>query len=217
MRGGHADLQIIAFSSSVPPRLLGISLASLSSGLGELTFLQLTTTLPSTSASRTALGAWASGTGLAGVAGAGLWWLLRGLGVRGGLGLSSVGLQEVLTHETTDEQFLPLFFPLTYLVILPPHAAFLGDDDESTAYQPLSTDIDVTDVSPVHDEEAEATYRKRTGSPEVHLSVAEKLALLRPLLFRYMLSLCLVYIAEYVINSVRLDYLRLSTCTHDEG
>lgn len=177
---------IIAFSSSVPPRLLGISLASLSSGLGELTFLQLTTTLPSTSASRTALGAWASGTGLAGVAGAGLWWLLRGLGVRGGLGLSS---------------FLPLFFPLTYLVILPPHAAFLGDDDESTAYQPLSTDIDVTDVSPVHDEEAEATYRKRTGSPEVHLSVAEKLALLRPLLFRYMLSLCLVYIAEYVINS----------------
>ena len=55
----------------------------------------------------------------------------------------------------------------------------------------------------MHDEEAEASYRKGTGTPEVHLSAADKMDLLKPLLFRYMLSLCLVYIAEYVINSVR--------------
>ena len=65
-------------------------MASFSSGLGELTFLQLTTTLPSSASNRTALGAWSSGTGLAGVGGAGIWWLLRGLGVKEGLGISSV-------------------------------------------------------------------------------------------------------------------------------
>jgi hypothetical protein len=36
------------------------------------------------------LGAWSSGTGAAGIVGAGLWWLLRGLGVKAGLGISSV-------------------------------------------------------------------------------------------------------------------------------
>jgi len=82
--------QTIAFSASLYPRLFGIALASLSSGLGELTFLQMTTTLPTLASSRIALGAWSSGTGFAGIAGAGLWWLLRGLGVKGGLGISSV-------------------------------------------------------------------------------------------------------------------------------
>jgi battenin len=82
--------QTIALSSGLYPRLLGISMASLSSGLGELTFLQLTTTLPTASSSSTALGAWASGTGFAGIAGAGIWWILRGLGVKVGLGISSV-------------------------------------------------------------------------------------------------------------------------------
>lgn len=85
--------QIVAFSSGVNPRLFGISLASFSSGLGELTFLQLTTTLPTKSASKTALGAWSSGTGAAGIAGAGIWWILRGLGVKGGLGISSVSFE----------------------------------------------------------------------------------------------------------------------------
>lgn len=92
----------IALSSSLSPRLLGISLASLSSGMGELTFLQLTTTLPTEATSKTALGAWSSGTGFAGVAGAGIWWLLRGLGVKGGLGLSSVSQTHfICSHRIT--------------------------------------------------------------------------------------------------------------------
>lgn len=92
----------IALSSSLSPRLLGISLASLSSGMGELTFLQLTTTLPTEATSKTALGAWSSGTGFAGVAGAGIWWLLRGLGVKGGLGLSSVSqTHSICSHRIT--------------------------------------------------------------------------------------------------------------------
>ncbi len=71
-------------------RLLGIALASLSSGLGELTFLQLSTTYTSSGVSGEALGYFASGTGCAGLLGAALWWVLRGLGVREGVGISSV-------------------------------------------------------------------------------------------------------------------------------
>ena len=73
-------------------RLLGIALASLSSGLGELTFLQLSTTYTSSGVSGEALGYFASGTGCAGLLGAALWWVLRGLGVREGVGISSVEL-----------------------------------------------------------------------------------------------------------------------------
>jgi battenin len=78
--------QVIVIFSSVPLRLLGISLASVSSGLGEMTFLQLTTRYHG----QPGVSWFASGTGAAGVVGAAFWWLLRHLGVQIGLGLSSV-------------------------------------------------------------------------------------------------------------------------------
>ncbi|OCF35698.1 protein BTN1 [Kwoniella heveanensis BCC8398] len=201
-------IMTIAFSKSLTPRLLGISMASLSSGLGELTFLQLTTTLPTKSTSKTALGAWSSGTGFAGIAGAGIWWLLRGLGVKGGLGLSSV---------------LPLFFPLTYKFLLPSFSSLGPDPSDSSRglYQPLATDaarpsILITPPSQdpvprsnddVDDEDDTAAIRARakrtgsSGSSHLRLSTAEKLTLLRPLVLRYMVPLAAVYVEEYVINS----------------
>lgn len=81
---------IVALSGSLFPRLLGISLASFSSGLGEMTYLQLSTLYGSDALGTKAVGWFASGTGGAGIAGAGLWWVLRGIGVRAGLGMSSV-------------------------------------------------------------------------------------------------------------------------------
>ncbi|WRT69193.1 uncharacterized protein IL334_006177 [Kwoniella shivajii] len=210
-------IMTIAFSNSLAPRLLGISLASLSSGLGELTFLQLTTTLPTTSTSKTALGAWSSGTGFAGIAGAGIWWLLRGLGVKGGLGLSSV---------------LPLFFPITYKFLLPhfseldSHSDPLGSSNLGQ-YQPISSNdippsIYITPPSqdPIpqlnsnslraqaqvqlqEEEEEEGQDTKLPGmrNYNLRLSSKEKLDLLKPLLLRYMVPLCAVYVEEYVINS----------------
>ncbi|RSH77220.1 battenin CLN3 protein [Apiotrichum porosum] len=181
-----SGIVIIALSPSVHARLFGISLASFSSGLGELTFLQLTTTLPTRAASRTALGAWASGTGAAGVAGASIWWLLRGLGVKVGLGLSS---------------FLPLLFPFTYYYVLPPWDAL--HTTGPAPYQALSTGEDEASTSsdieraPPSENDALA----KPGHPEVYLTPREKLDLLKPLVVRYMLPLCLVYIEEYVINS----------------
>lgn len=78
--------QVIASSDTLSPRLLGISLASFSSGLGELTYLQLSTAYPPA----LALGGFACGTGAAGIAGAGLWWLVKGWGVKRGLGSAIV-------------------------------------------------------------------------------------------------------------------------------
>ncbi|AAW44170.1 basic amino acid transporter, putative [Cryptococcus deneoformans JEC21] len=210
----------IALSSSLSPRLLGISLASLSSGMGELTFLQLTTTLPTEATSKTALGAWSSGTGFAGVAGAGIWWLLRGLGVKGGLGLSS---------------FLPLFFPITYKYILPPFSHLEASSD-SSPYQrlPMSSSLSnnnnfrppailisvpSSEYVPQHTpllssgfidrdrdrnrdgEELTDGDKRLMGMRASRLTTQEKMKLLRPLVVRYMLPLCAVYVEEYVINS----------------
>jgi battenin len=86
-------------------------------GLGELTFLQLSTTysppsvgghsigygpsLPSSSKFRInnteTTRYFASGTGAAGLVGAFLWWEVRGLGVRTGVGLSAVRLPIAFT------------------------------------------------------------------------------------------------------------------------
>ncbi|TXT09063.1 hypothetical protein VHUM_02537 [Vanrija humicola] len=165
----------IAMSPGVNPRLFGISLASFSSGLGELTFLQLTTTLPTRAASRTAIGAWSTGTGAAGIAGAAIWWLLRGLGVKGGLGISS---------------FLPLFFPVTFLYLLPDWSELAVDN----AYRPVAAD-----ESEAEPDENDGVLAKPV--PKVWLSTRDKLNLIKPLILPYMLPLCVVYIEEYVINS----------------
>lgn len=71
-------------------RLVGISMASFASGLGEMTCLQLASTLGEDEVANYAVGWFSSGTGAAGFVGAGLWWVLRGLGVRLGLSLTSV-------------------------------------------------------------------------------------------------------------------------------
>jgi battenin len=81
---------IVATFETLAARLLGIAFASFASGLGELTFLQLSTTYHPRGVSGHCVGYFASGTGAAGLVGAGLWWELRGLGVRLGVGLSAV-------------------------------------------------------------------------------------------------------------------------------
>ena len=59
-----ASLLLVAFSTSVPVSLIGVALASASGGAGEITFLSMTSFYK-----RTIISTWASGTGMAGVAG----------------------------------------------------------------------------------------------------------------------------------------------------
>lgn len=115
--------------------------------------------------SKAAVGAWSSGTGGAGVAGAGLWWILRGLGVTEGLGIAS---------------FLPLAFPIVLRFVLP-----------AEGYQPIL----------VNDDRDEDDQHATAVDKDEPLEFADKLALAKPLVARYMLPLFCVYVAEYVINS----------------
>ena len=83
-----SGMQLVAQTSSITPRLLGVVVASISSGGGELSFLQLTHWHD-----RWALPGFAVGTGMAGLAGAYLYlafttWI--GLSVHSSLNISSV-------------------------------------------------------------------------------------------------------------------------------
>ncbi|KAH8112767.1 batten's disease protein Cln3 [Phellopilus nigrolimitatus] len=178
---------VVAAFDSLEMRLLGISFASFSSGLGELTFLQLSTTYHPTSVAGHSVGYFASGTGAAGLVGAFIWWEVRSLGVRTGVGISSV---------------LPLIIPLTYLFILP-NANVLSsippsvDPDSAitpSEYAPLSASA----VDEVQGDSAAAMTSVQ--SRIVALSAKDKWRLVRPLLLKYMLPLFCVYTFEYTIN-----------------
>ncbi|KAJ7757110.1 batten's disease protein Cln3 [Mycena metata] len=177
---------VVAFFDSLFMRLLGIGLASFSSGLGELTFLQLSTTYAPPSVAGHSVGYFASGTGAAGLVGAFLWWEVRGFGVRVGVGLSSA---------------MPFIIPLTYYFLLPRPPAFLTSsgayEDASAAtnvpYAPLAT----ADDDLVGEEEGSLAPGFKHN---VSLSAADKWRLVRPMLVRYMLPLFCVYLFEYTIN-----------------
>ncbi|KAG1900117.1 batten's disease protein Cln3 [Suillus fuscotomentosus] len=164
---------VVAFHESLYSRLLGICLASFSSGLGEMTFLQLSTTY-SRSVGGRSVGYFASGTGAAGIVGAFMWWELRGLGVSTGVGISAV---------------LPFILPLAYFFLLPRPAAFMHQSS-STSYtlvpaDDLETEID-DDLSAQDDVESRVEPKVT-----VRLSAADKWRLVKPMLLKYMLPLCI--------------------------
>ncbi|KAJ7777956.1 batten's disease protein Cln3 [Mycena maculata] len=194
---------IVAFFDTLFMRLLGIGLASFSSGLGELTFLQLSTTYAPPSVAGHSVGYFSSGTGAAGLVGAFLWWEVRGLGVRVGVGLSSI---------------MPFVIPLTYYVLLPQPTAFLAS---SAAYEDLpSANMPYTPLPTADDDMLGEEEGSSPAGPKhsVSLSARDKWRLVRPLLVRYMLPLCkpsprssfrrlltpcptvCVYLFEYTIN-----------------
>ncbi|KAL1671719.1 CLN3 protein-domain-containing protein [Schizophyllum commune] len=181
----------IAFSNGLAMRLAGIGMASFSSGLGELTFLQLSTTYPEKEVMARCVGAFSSGTGFAGLFGAFLWWSIRGFGVRAGVGSCTV---------------LPFLLPLCYFFVLgstPEHAGPMPSE-----YTPIATAEEALPAQPI------MTYK---STSEVSLTVRDKFQLVRPLLARYMIPLFLVYFFEYTINqgvSPTLSYPPPSTADH---
>lgn len=179
---------IIGLVDSLFMRLLGICCASFSCGLGEITFLQLLTRYKPRSVSNHCVGYFASGTGAAGLVGAGLWWLLRRIGVRTGILICSC---------------LPFALPLVWFMLLArpdspraiKHAEQHPDtDDSEVAY----SSIPIADEEPL--DEAEPTYTPSVNPGSSSLSLADKWMIVSPLLIRYMLPLFAVYLFEYIIN-----------------
>ncbi|TFK25408.1 batten's disease protein Cln3 [Coprinopsis marcescibilis] len=181
---------VVAFFDGLLPRLLGICLASFSSGLGELTFLQLSTTYSPPYVAGHAVGYFASGTGAAGLVGAFMWWEVRGLGVRLGVGMSSV---------------MPFIIPLTYYCLLPHSSAFLNAVtptvfDDTFSPPPALSALPYTPIDHDDDDGEEEGTHAPGPNKSVHLSIRDKLRLVKPLLWRYMMPLFAVYLFEYTIN-----------------
>lgn len=113
---------LVAFSPSVTISLCGVVLASISSGLGEVTFLSLTAFYP-----RAVISWWSSGTG-----GAGL------LGALSYLGLTQVGLSP--QHTLLSMLGIPALLLVSYFLLLTsPEPQDPGGEDEAdtSARQPL--------------------------------------------------------------------------------
>ncbi|KAK9240090.1 batten's disease protein Cln3 [Lipomyces kononenkoae] len=188
-------MQCVALSSSISARLFGVVLASASSGLGELTFLQLTHFY-----SPLSMAAFSSGTGGAGLAGSFLYlvattWLR--LSVRGTIFASSL---------------LPLLFFLAFFWIMPqpdPHLASQSSTFASsgTAYS-LIEDEDPSITTSLSSEtgidresvRSRIDFSKAPSLEQIMDYMSRTVSRLTPLFCPYMLPLMLVYIGEYVIN-----------------
>ncbi|KUI62791.1 Protein btn-1 [Cytospora mali] len=177
-------------TQSVAIKMVGVAFASLSSGGGELSFLGLTHFYGHMS-----LAAWGSGTGGAGLAGAGLYVLLTtwlGFTVKGSLLASA---------------FLPIVMLISFFVILP-HGPLRQGTTAKTTYEALPerepAEEDVEDMptrnasssllAPEPDVATIAHAEGHGGTFLAHLNRAK--ALVVP----YMLPLFMVFVAEYTIN-----------------
>ncbi|XP_058037542.1 battenin [Ahaetulla prasina] len=184
---------LVAFSTSTTQSLLGVVLASISSGLGEITFLALTSFFNSAVVS-----AWSSGTG-----GAGLF------GALSYLGLTQAGLtpQDTLLFMT----IVPVIMVGSYcfLVAPSPQAPRCGwgvckpksPRASSVIQQPLLGNS--------------LTLPQMTEKPQ--LTLQEKEQVVKGLL-KYLIPLSVVYFAEYFINQglFELLYFQNTTLNHPE-
>jgi battenin len=190
---------LVGFSSTdrdatgITIKMAGIVLASLSSGGGELSFLGLTHYYGSSS-----LAAWGSGTGGAGLVGAGAYALLTttfGLSVRGTLLASAL---------------LPLIMLFSFFFVLP-HGPLKAARHNSATYASLSDDEEAEDhpdsvrsstslLAQPHDRSVSPAYARRSSLQSAWHSLTTKLHRARALVLPYMMPLFLVYVAEYTIN-----------------
>ncbi|ODA83841.1 hypothetical protein RJ55_02357 [Drechmeria coniospora] len=180
---GMLAVALTPADGSASRKMAGIVLASMSSGGGELSFLGLTHHYGPVS-----LVGWGSGTGAAGLVGAGLYVVLTqrwGFGVRGSLLLSAC---------------LPVVMLVSFFVVLPRDA--LGDGRPGKDYEPVpegdAAEEEMRGMA--RGAASSALLAPGPSSTQAAGSVGAKLRRVRGLMVPYMLPLLLVYVAEYTIN-----------------
>ncbi|KAN0112337.1 batten's disease protein Cln3 [Hyaloscypha variabilis] len=186
---------------SIGLKLFGVGVASLSSGLGELSMLGLTHYY-----GRFSLAAWGSGTGGAGLIGAGLYVFLTDT------------LKLSIKNSLLTSACLPFIMPLAFFLILPqgplrrahnkkgysdiPQIS-IDDEDIRDLPEDLAADALLAPGPPSQAAEA-YTSHSRPPSPSLRQPIKPTFAMnlrrAKRLFFPYMLPLLLVYIAEYTIN-----------------
>lgn len=166
----------VASSDHLGLKLFGIIVASLSSGLGELSFLQLTHFYGEIS-----LAAFSSGTGGAGLVGSAVYQAFTtwfGFSFRTTLYLFSLA---------------PTSFWAAYYLILPHNAGSM-----KLGYSAIESRDSLNEEEEIENEPMPPPPVS-AAKPQLD-SIAVTLARLRPLVVPYMAPLFLVYISEYTIN-----------------
>ncbi|CAL8305258.1 unnamed protein product [Merluccius merluccius] len=192
---------LVSFSTSISISILGVVFASMGSGLGELSFLSLTTFF-----SRDVLEGWGSGTGGAGVAGALLYSALTQAGLS-----PRVTLLTMLVVPTA--MLLSYFFLLAFPPTFPQwrrlrEAGPVGRGGASEERRRL---MDETE----EDEEEESDQQEK--GPRDYTSRSPGFPVTQDIL-KFLLPLGLVYYAEYFINQGLLEllYFPKSNLSHAE-
>lgn len=186
---------VVSFSSTVWMSILGVIFASVSSGLGELSFLSLTVYFSSD-----VLSGWGSGTGGAGVAGA----VLYSAFTQAGLSPRATLLIMLL---------IPAVLMISYFRLLDFPPSFpqwrSGSGEDVQERRPLIVDDNDEDsVRDVNGKEDQCTEP---------LTFLDKLHILKRLL-KFTVPLCVIYFAEYFINQGLLEllYFPASSLSHAE-
>ncbi|KAI0025945.1 BTN1 protein [Xylariomycetidae sp. FL0641] len=172
---------------SVGAKMAGVVFSSFTSGAGELSFLGMTHYYGEMS-----LAAWGSGTGAAGLVGAGLYVMLTdwiGLSVQNSLLVSA---------------FLPAIMLLSFFVVLP--RGPLREGRKAQEYRPvpdpgaLEQDDDDTNADNPSDSLLAPKPSTSASPRDTWALVQTNLRRARALIFPYMLPLFLVFVSEYTIN-----------------
>ncbi|XP_060758003.1 battenin isoform X2 [Neoarius graeffei] len=179
---------MVSFSTAVWMSIIGVIFASVSSGLGELSFLSLTVYFSSD-----VLSGWGSGTGGAGVAGA----LLYSAFTQAGLS-PRVTLLIML--------IIPAILLISYFVLL----SFPPSFPQWRSGSGFSSGGDIQERRPLIDNDNDEDFvqdeKRREDQRTGPLTFSDKLDILKDLL-KYTVPLCVVYFAEYFINQGLLELL----------
>ncbi|KAF2678657.1 batten's disease protein Cln3 [Lentithecium fluviatile CBS 122367] len=179
---------------SIGIKMFGVILASLSSGGGELSFLGLTHYY-----GHFALASWGSGTGGAGLIGAGAY------------AIFTTTLQISPRNSLLAFSFLPVIMLMSFFVILP-KGPLRASSSKYAEYEAIEGDESDENIEPSAENEGLLSSSMHSVSGRSFTSVNSKtvkssfkgfkanLRRARGLFFPYMLPLLLVYIAEYTIN-----------------
>eukprot|EP00927_Polykrikos_kofoidii_P075251 TRINITY_DN71362_c0_g1_i1.p1 TRINITY_DN71362_c0_g1~~TRINITY_DN71362_c0_g1_i1.p1 ORF type:complete len:409 (+),score=50.01 TRINITY_DN71362_c0_g1_i1:30-1256(+) len=162
----------VAFGSTLEVKLLGVAAASFQGGLGEATMLGLAAKFHPFS--RTALAAWSSGTGFAGI-----------------FGYSSVVfLHQFLGLSLRMTLLIALFLPVAYLII------FLVNLDRA----PSQIDISLTEPSEPRDGGNNYGTDQTKFHQKIKFSFHERIVFVLQL-WPFLVPLIVVYFAEYAMQS----------------
>ncbi|KAI2622261.1 Batten's disease protein Cln3 [Xylaria nigripes] len=178
---------------SISTKMVGVVLASFSSGAGELSFLGLTHHYGHIS-----LAAWGSGTGAAGLIGAGLYVLL------------TEWLAFSVKSSLLASASLPVIMLISFFLILPRNLLKTGSasrkygriqdlDEPDSEYADDIPTVNAASGLLASDPPA-ALAAIPTHGEDSWLTFLSNLRRAKSLFFPYMLPLFMVYVAEYIIN-----------------